>query len=67
MPNPTKGKLRLVVRNFLCTSGIVACILFGAIGTVALLTSLWTILLAPLWMGLAITIGCKLQDIMLEG
>jgi hypothetical protein len=46
------------MREFLRIAAIVACVVFGAIGGVALLVSGWTILLVPFW-GAAIILLLK--------
>jgi hypothetical protein len=52
------------VREFIALTGVIACIIFGAIGTVFLLVSgvWWTIPLCPVWAAGALTLASKLTD-----
>lgn len=50
------------MRSYLILSGLCAVVIFGALGTVALLASGYGLPLVPFWVAGGLKLGAKLQD-----
>lgn len=50
------------MRSYLILSGLCATVIFGALGTVALLVSGYGIPVVPFWVAGFLKLGAKLQD-----